>query len=275
MSKLVKILLVGGVVLIGAMFLILNVFSQWKARENGVPGPQIQALGHDWQTTLIVNDDPEHSQTAVHVIFEAPETFDPQDPVMDHTTFIDLCNVVVQNPMLFDQRGIVPEQLDHVDINLRIDGAKALTFDPSIRLKDGACSTNFYFERSDRNAVKTSSRHSVLDEGVSIVRSWGITQQKITFSSGTAGRVIKVEFATDAGFKRDLKSIDAYALCVLALVSMDEKVNMLVTEIEPSTYDKLDIKIIASQFNVGGIVKSSTSGSRTFALKDGQCGEVV
>ncbi len=275
MGKFVKIFLVASVVVLGAVFLYFSISQIQMAKENGVPGPKVTALGHVWETTLIVSEYENHSESAVHAIFEAPKSFDPQDPEITHQILIDLCNVVVDNAKLFDQGGLDLEQFDHVDVNLRIGKKKAFAFDPALFLKDGVCGNNFYILESDREETRTASNHTPQEEVTAVLQAWGVRSGGVKFVVGTNGRQIQVEYFTEPEFKRDLKDLNVKSLCILALMNMKPNVNMLVTEIDPSTYDQMVVKAVFQKTSLGGVYKSSKSGSVTFELENGKCGEVV
>ena len=98
-------------------------------------------------------------------------------------------------------------------------------------------------------------------------------RQNVKFSSGTKGRRIEVKFALLKEFGRKPESLNAHALCVMALLTLDPKVNVLGFEFDPVTYDSMTVTV-SNVNSLGPLSMSQNFGSATLSLEDGRCGEL-
>lgn len=193
------------------------------------------------------------------------ETF--QDVLLE---VIDLCEQVLKNQnSLFDGANEI-DLSKGLYFDVTSGGDSLWPYPARMAVDEGTCPGRISFVMptiSDR-----FSGHSLNDEVLSVLHSWGLGAPEVSFERGTNGRTLAVEFVVLEGANRDLSTIPAIALCIHALANLEHVVKSGPLTFDVANYPKIEIEIVTRS---SGLVSTTTTvvGRTVFGQRDGLCVE--
>lgn len=232
--------------------------------------PDLVIDGATW-TTQLVDSGSDHNNIAIWVVLTPPDGTRFSDASEIAQRLHAACDLILAELDGFNHFGVTADRFDHIDLNIRIGRSFALPYDVSLSKPEGSCVTNFLFDRAVPDAG-TASGHAYEDHVRANLLSWGLKRAEIALADDGAGDRIEVTFDVLPEFGRRPEAIDGRALCILALVSMDQVITVQGQQVELAQMREITLRLRRSS-GLSVLNLKQPLGSLTLGLEDGKCGE--
>ncbi|MEM7438361.1 MAG: hypothetical protein AAF393_02090 [Pseudomonadota bacterium] len=247
------------------------IVRQERELANQSAGPQLVVQGQTYNTTVLPGSD-EHNTYAIRVVLNVTDGFDPERLDVSAELFQEICTQVLANFDEFNAYEIARSDLNHLDINIQSGRQMLMMAEISIfpETSSDDCPNAFAVDPLHTEEPILST-HSSDEVAWAFFKAPGVRLVDRKFVTGSQGRRIEVSYEVLSAFRDRERKYPTGALCIAALATQLKKVNLYVTEIDASSYDRISIKL-SSTNRYGGIFTSTVvHGTHEFAIEDGKC----
>ncbi|MEM8577331.1 MAG: hypothetical protein AAGF60_05730 [Pseudomonadota bacterium] len=245
----------------------------FSAADDTRPGPTVTVENTVWGTRIHPGDDA-HESFAVWVDLIAPQDFEARTFQPRSEYLVAACQAIVDEAERFVPEGVARSDLQHVDINFDFDGERGWPVEMTVVVENGACIAQMQsgghdlaFDPEENPAF---SAHTGEETFFAYYRAWGLTEPSFNFASRNGARVMEVEYGYVTAIARDLKTIQALDLCVLALSRLGRDMSILGIAVDPAKYPRMTIQIV-NRTRAGIVTTTKKYGSAEILIQDARC----